>query len=188
MNANDAARLIGAAVPRGTRWVDLGAGSGTFTLALARLIGPSGTVYAIERDASAIRSLESLAERQSGGESASIFVRRADFTEPLGFTDLDGALLANALHFVPVERQSDMLRNAAHCLTSAGSIVIVEYDNRPQSRWVPYPVSLRRLGDLTRHVGLGAPEAIGRRESDYGGAMYVARIAVSSTPRILPVP
>ena len=53
MNVRDAVQLIAPAVPAGGRWADLGAGRGTFTAALARLLGPGGTVYAIERDATA---------------------------------------------------------------------------------------------------------------------------------------
>lgn len=31
-------------------WADLGAGSGTLTEALAHIVGPSGTVFAVDRD------------------------------------------------------------------------------------------------------------------------------------------
>jgi hypothetical protein len=55
--------------------------------------------------------------------------------------------------------------------------VIVEYDNRPASRWVPFPVSMTRLTDLARLARLGAPEQIGRRRSMFGGSMYAARLS-----------
>ncbi len=58
MEQSDAVRLIGAAVPAGAAtWADLGAGSGTFTLALASLLGPGGIVYAVDRDTDALRKL-----------------------------------------------------------------------------------------------------------------------------------
>lgn len=176
MDANDAAALIAPAVARGETWADLGAGRGTFTEALARLVGPEGTVNAVERDASALAALQALA-RRSRDDTARIIVRRADFTEPLELPALDGALLANALHFVPESRQPAVLRAIARRLDAGGRIVIVEYDDRPPSRWVPHPISVTRLGQLAREAGLGAPQTIGRTESAFGGTMFASRLA-----------
>ncbi|HEV8235797.1 MAG TPA: hypothetical protein VGP84_14405, partial [Gemmatimonadaceae bacterium] len=64
MDARDAAQLIAPAIKDGQRWADLGAGTGTFTAALARLVGPSGTVHAVEQDATATRALEALARKR----------------------------------------------------------------------------------------------------------------------------
>jgi hypothetical protein len=61
---------------------------------------------------------------------------------------------------------------------STGALVIVEYDSRPPSRWVPYPVSLARLTDLARLAQLAAPEQIGRQRSMFGGSMYAARVSL----------
>lgn len=175
MNVDDAVRLIAPVVVRDGRWADLGAGSGTFAAALARLLGPRGMVYAVERDAAAVATLGELARRGAGDASAPIVVRRGDFNRPLDLPALDGVLLANALHFVAAEGQSTVLEQVARSVVRGGAILVVEYDNRPPSRWVPFPISLTRLGDLARVAGLGAPEMIGRRESDFGGTMYVAR-------------
>ncbi|HEV8233818.1 MAG TPA: hypothetical protein VGP84_04435, partial [Gemmatimonadaceae bacterium] len=101
---------------------------------------------------------------------------RGDFTKPLELPPLDGALLANSLHFVDAVAQADVLRRVANGIASGGAIVVVEYDNRPPSRWVPFPVSLDRLAGLTAEAQLGVPEAIGRYRSIFGGSMYAARI------------
>src|SRR5829696_200540 len=101
MEVDEAARFIGPAVhAAGGTWADLGAGSGTFTRALASLLGTDGHVLAVERDPARARELERVAgERRSRG--ATVDVVRADFTRPLALPLLDGVLLANALHFVP---------------------------------------------------------------------------------------
>lgn len=176
MNSRDATRLIAPAVVRGDRWADLGAGSGTFTEALARLLGPDGAVYAVERDGLALPALEQLAERMRRDEHAPITVTRGDFTSPLALPPLAGVLLANSLHYVPDDDQSALLERLGRDLDPGGVLLVVEYDNRPRSRWVPYPVSLTRLGRLTRESSLPAPELIGRRGSLFGGTMYAARI------------
>lgn len=175
MNASDAARLISPAIASGGAWADLGAGSGTFTTAIARLLGRTGRVYAVERDERALGALKVLARRQSG-DSAPITVFRGDFTKPLALPELDGIVLANSLHFVPDDAQSSVLARLATKLDPDGAIVIVEYDNRPRSRWVPFPVSLIRLADLARDALLAPPVLLGRRDSDYGGTMYAARL------------
>ena len=55
MRAHDAAALIRSAVTEpGGKWADLGAGTGTFSRALATLLGPAGTVYAVDHDLSLI--------------------------------------------------------------------------------------------------------------------------------------
>lgn len=176
MDSRDAARLIAPAVHIGESWADLGAGTGTFTVALARLSGSTGRVYAVELEPSAVDALRTVA-REKAADRATIVVLRADFTEQLELPPLDGVLLANALHFVDSEEQARVLRRLADRLVNTGALVIVEYDNRPPSRWVPFPISFTRLADLARIAALGAPEQIGRRRSMFGGSMYAARLS-----------
>ena len=176
MDSRDAAGLIAPAVSAGEQWADLGAGSGTFTVALARLVGPTGTVFAVDREMSAVAGLRALAD-SAHEKYPGIVVSHADFTHSLELPLLDGALLANALHFVSDREQSTVLRRVADRLKPTGAIVLVEYDNRPPSQWVPFPVSFLRLRDLARIAGLGTPTEIGRRRSMFGGSMYAARVA-----------
>lgn len=185
MDVRDAAELIAPAVRSGQSWADLGAGSGTFTAALAQLVGPAGAVYAVERDASQVRALEQLARQVGHDAHIPITVRRADFTQMVDLPSIDGALLANALHFVAAPVQADALRRIAGHVDVQGSVLIVEYDNRPASRWVPYPISQPRLAVIARQAGLGAPELLGQHRSAYGGTMYAARLRIT-TRTIIP--
>src|SRR4026208_2139697 len=102
MDARDAHDLIASAVePRRGTWADLGAGTGTFTIALARFLGPDSTIYAVDTDANALATLRASMPR----DAARIIELHADFSEVfsmpgLGDSQLDGILFANALHFV----------------------------------------------------------------------------------------
>ena len=178
MELRDAVRLVGPAIrPVGGTWADLGAGMGTFTRALATLLGPDGHVIAVERDPTCVRVLEQLARARTQGEAA-IEALFGDFTMPLPLRMLDGVLLANALHSVPVEAQAQVLASLASLLRPAGRLVLVEYDDRPASRWVPHPVSLRRFGELAASLGSAGPVRVGERRSAFGGEMYAAFVEI----------
>ena len=183
MNANDAAALIAGALPpsggprAATRvWADLGAGAGTFTEALAGLLGPGAQLYAVDRERRAIAALERLAA--SARSAATIIPRLGDFAERAGWQGLDlppldGVLLANALHFVSAADQATVLARLVARLTPGGRLVVVEYEGRKPSPWVPAPVSLARLRVLLP-AGVGALREVGRRSSAYGGMIYAA--------------
>jgi trans-aconitate methyltransferase len=169
MTDDEAAMLIAPAVPaHGSRWADLGAGTGTFTRALASLLAPGAEVYAIDRDPRAVAALATAGAR--------IIPLRADFADPrawdaLALPPLDGILLANALHFVA--DQAPVLARLAAGLRPGGRLVVVEYEGRPASRWVPYPVSSARLAALLP-AWMSAPVRAGSRPSAFGGTMYAA--------------
>jgi SAM-dependent methyltransferase len=175
MRLDEAVALIAPAIgaPGGV-WADLGAGGGTFTRALAELLGPAGRVIAVERDTSALASLRRLAR-----DDARLLIEEADFTQPLDFhrlgdRRLDGVLLANALHFVPAERQARLLTDLSRHVAPSGRIAVVEYEGRRPSRWVPAPVSFARFEKLASEAGLQSAVRVGERASAYGGAMYAA--------------
>ena len=177
MNVNEAALLIGTAIPAnaGGTWADFGAGDGTFTLALARLLGAQARVFAVDRDQRALGELERRAVED--GTRGRITTMTADFTVPFeppgaGTLRLDGMLFANSLHFV---RNADVvLHRLVQWLRSGARVVFVEYDRRPPSRWVPHPVDAERLRALCAEAGLTPPIVAATRPSDYGGVLYVA--------------
>src|SRR5206468_9004095 len=49
-----------------------------------------------------------------------------------------------------------------------GRVVIVEYDGRRPSRWVPYPISAERLPEIVAGLGLSRPTITATRPSAYG--------------------
>jgi SAM-dependent methyltransferase len=171
MNDPDAADLLRPAVPAApnARWADFGAGTGTFTRALASLLGPGAQLHAVDADARALRAIRSWAESHP---SLSVDLIHGDFTRRMELPPLDGILIANALHFVRDQVASVQL--AASYLRPDGRLVVIEYEDRAPSRWVPYPVSTERLAEIAGAAGLGAPRVVARRPSAYGGEMYVA--------------
>ncbi len=181
VNTAEAVGLIGGAVPRraGT-WADLGAGDGTFTRALVELLGQSSRIFAVDRDAGAVAALE----RWARTKGANVVPVVADFTGPfdlpgLDETMLDGMIFANALHFV---RDADVvLTRLAAWVRPGGCVVLVEYDRRAASRWVPYPIPADRLPALAASAAMYYGPAT--RPSAFGGNLYVAAAdRVGKTP------
>lgn len=165
------ALLSGAVTTRGETWADLGAGTGTFSRALASLLGNGGVVYAVDSDAAALHELERLARRTRAG-TAEIRTLVADFTSGIALPEMDGIVIANALHFVPYERQADVLGRIARMAKRGGPIVVVEYERRGPNRWVPYPVSFRALDGVARTAGLVEPALLATQPSRYSGSIY----------------
>jgi hypothetical protein len=52
--------------------------------------------------------------------------------------------------------------------------VLIEYEGRRPSPWVPYPVPAARFRELAAAARLTPPETVATRPSAYGGEMYVA--------------
>ena len=180
MDYRSAASLIKEAVPRASAtWADLGAGTGTFTLALASLLGAGSRVIAVDTDLAALSELEAATLRAA--PIAEVITLMGDFREPLDLPPLDGLLLANALHFVSVREQSSVLSRLVKYVRPGGRLLVVDYDGRRANTWVPFPVSSRRFGELLRELGLPAPTMLGQRPSRYGGSIYAAWCAVSGS-------
>ena len=159
-------------------WADVGAGTGTFTAALASLLGPRGRVIAIDADARAVAALRDLG-RARAADRAPIDAHVGDFHDLAGIAALsdirlDGILFANALHFASDPER--ILADAARRVRDGGRILIVEYDARPANPWVPHPVGKQRLFGVAKAAGLGPPVLLAERPSRYGGVMYSALI------------
>jgi ubiquinone/menaquinone biosynthesis C-methylase UbiE len=170
---SDAIALIRAAVPKqGGMWADLGAGSGMFSRALAALLGPTGTVYAVDSNPGALRELDRTAAARASGAVVRTII--GDFTRPLDLPPLDGVLVANALHYVPYADQPAVVRRIVSLLTESAPMVVVEYDRRHANRWVPYPITPAALTALARDAGLSTPTIVATRPSRYSGTMYSA--------------
>lgn len=179
MTEDDAARLIRDAIPEVSgAWADLGAGTGTFSRALAERLGAAGSVLAIERDPSAVAALQ----ESVPGRGAKISVRNADFTQPLGLAELDGILMANSLHYVPYPEQPLLLQRLVKHLKATGRIVVVEYDRDRGNEWVPYPVSSKAFVALAEAAGLSPPIVAGRMRSTFGGELYCTWVTLSAAP------
>jgi len=177
VNDRDAAALIRAAVPAtpGATWADLGAGTGVFTRALAAILGAGSRVYAIDSDDRALAALRASAP----GGPVAVTARRADVSAPLGLAPLDGVVMANVLHFIP-DAAAQLARVAAQ-LAPGGRLVLVEYEGRRPSRWVPHPVSFADFSRLAPAAGFSPPWLVATRASAFGGELYVSAAELPRT-------
>ncbi len=138
MNHADHLRLIREGVTGGgSVWADLGSGEGAFTLALAELLGPNGSINTVDRDRGAIEvQLQRLHDTFPG---VTVTPMVADFTAPLELPPLDGIVMANSLHFV--RDKATVLELVRGYLRPAGRLVLVEYGADHGNPYVPYPLS-----------------------------------------------
>jgi len=158
----------------GSRWLELGAGDGTFTLALADVLGASASIVAMDRDREALGRLSGrLAQRFP---AAAVETHEGDFTAGLPAGPFDGVLAANSLHFVRDSRP--VLAAIRAILAPGGHLVLVEYDAERGNQWVPYPISFARWKTLAPAAGFAPPVRLHRVHSRFLDAIYGA----STTP------
>ena len=145
-------------------WCDLGCGTGTFTLALATLLPPGSVIYAIDKDE---KSLSRIPDRY---QEATIRKKVVNLdASDLFLPALNGVLMANFLHFI--EHQGDFVGKLRPL---SERLLIVEYDGRPPSQWVPYPLGFSDLRGLLLKRGYTGVTRVRTRPSRFGGEMYSA--------------
>jgi ubiquinone/menaquinone biosynthesis C-methylase UbiE len=178
----DHVALLRAGVPPGGTWADIGAGAGAFTLALAELLGPGGRIVAVDRDAGALReNARAMAARFPAVAQTTVV---GDFSARLALDppELDGLVAANSLHFVPRQRQLEVVRALAALLRPGGTFLVVEYDTDRGNPWVPHPFSTGSWRDLAEAAGLEDIRVLGRVPSRFLGAIYSAASRRPSDP------
>jgi SAM-dependent methyltransferase len=151
-------------------WADLGSGEGAFTLALADLLGPDGSIHSVDRDGHA---LEVQARRlRAAFPEVSVTTQVADFTRPLDLPVLDGIVMANSLHF---ERdQLAVVRLLRGSLRPAGRLLVVEYDTDHGNQWVPYAISFDSWTVLAAQAGFRDTRRLASVPSRFLGSIYSA--------------
>lgn len=170
MDHADHVNLIGDGVGGGTTWADLGSGTGAFTLALADLLRPGGTIYSVDRDEAALRQQARAMERSF--PDVTLHQLTADFKQPLELPQLDGVVMANSLHFVR-DKVPVLVRIAGH-LRPGGRFVLVEYDTDGGNPWVPHPLSYETWTSMAARAGLAETRHIASVPSRFLGSMYAA--------------
>src|SRR6266576_1381815 len=160
-HADHVALIKDGVADRGGRWADLGAGEGAFTLALADVLGPQAHIVAVDKDARALRPLDGQFE-----------TRVADFTKGLDLHNLDGALMANSLHFV--RDKEPVLKAVRGALRPGATLIIVEYGTDRGNAWVPYPFSYGRWEVMAARAGFTGTRLLRTVPSRWLGSMYSA--------------
>jgi SAM-dependent methyltransferase len=178
MDHDDHVNLLRGGIDQpGGAWADLGSGGGAFTLALADLLGPGATIHSVDRDGRALAEQERALRRHF--PASQVMYHHADYTRPLDLPELDGAVMANTLHFVPDRDKDAVLRLVVSYLRPGGRLIVVEYNVDRGDPWVPHPFSFRTWQTLAERAGLSDTHLIGRRPSRFRKEIYSA---VSITP------
>ena len=103
----------------------IGAGSGWFTIRLARRVGPNGTVYAEDVQREMLNAIDRRVRAEGLLNVKSILGKAADPGLPAG--SVHAVLLVDAYHEVETDDRVTMLRNLAKALRPEGRIGIVDF-------------------------------------------------------------
>ena len=173
MEHPDHVKLIrdGISSPGGI-WADFGSGRGAFTLALADLLGPTAQIHSVDRDARALCDQQAALRAQFPAVPVQTHV--GDFSHLLDLPPLDGALLANSLHFLDARHKDAALGLISSYLRPGGRLIIVEYNTDRGNPWVPYPFSYPVWETLARRNCFVATRQIASRPSRFHGEIYAA--------------
>ncbi|PSK88001.1 class I SAM-dependent methyltransferase [Taibaiella chishuiensis] len=176
MQLKEARELISCPIfeqqPDHARWADLGCGPGLFSYALSGLLPADSSVYAIDKE-------PVFDAFMFPGKGNNIHALQYDFiNETLPLHDLDGLLMANALHYA--SDRDALLDRLTRYVKPAAHLLVVEYDTEtPVPVWVPYPLSFAALGRLCKAKGLKAPQKLQTLPSRFGrGNLYAALVAL----------
>ncbi len=102
---------------------DIGAGSGWFTIRLARRVGPQGLVYAEDVQTEMINAITRRVQREGLTNVRAVRGQNSDPRLPPGA--LDAILVVDAYH--EVEDRVTMLKNLARALKPQGRIGVVDF-------------------------------------------------------------
>jgi ubiquinone/menaquinone biosynthesis C-methylase UbiE len=171
MDHADHVALIKDGIPQSSGvWADFGSGSGAFTLALAEILEPGSQIYSVDTNAISLqRQARAMRKRYPDIE---VQYLKEDYTQALGLPPLDGAIMANSLHF---QRDKDsVLALLQGYLQPWGRLVLVEYNLDQGNTWVPYPLSYKTWQMMALRNGFASTRLLARRPSRFMGEIYSA--------------
>jgi precorrin-6B methylase 2 len=120
---------------------DVGAGFGAWTVRFARLVGPSGHVYATDIGAAQIAALRDYAAKE-GLTNVTVVEGAVDRTN-LPAACCDAILIRDAYHHLT--QPADIVRSLAAALKPGGRLAVIDFPPRPNTE-VPAGVPEDRRG------------------------------------------
>ncbi len=130
---------------------DIGSGPGYFTLRLARAVGPSGSVYAIDVEARMLQALRERLERARVRNVAPVLALSDDPLLPPGACDV--VLVVNTYHLFP--SRAGYLRRLRQSLKTGGRVVNIDYQRRATPIGPPLDHRVARETFLKEALGAG---------------------------------
>ena len=149
--------------------MDIGAGSGLFTLALDTLLPKDSTIYAADKNPHLLYSLQL--------EHCKLVIEELDFNRPIAnhLPLMDGIVMANTLHYA--DHPLTVLENILKLLKPGGLFVLIEYElSTPLKPWIPYPIPFKAFEKLAEATQLTQLIELARTPSAYGHQhIYLAK-------------
>ena len=153
----------------GMRVADFGSGSGNYSLAMAKLVGDSGRVYAVDIQGDLLKKVKNLSRTEHPGN---IEVIRGDI-EKIGGTKLkdnviDAVLLSNVLF--QLDEKGKTVKEAHRIVKSKGRVVVIDWSDSfggigPQPQFV---VTKERAKELFENGGFVYDRDIDAGSHHYG--------------------
>lgn len=139
---------------RGSVILDLGCGPGDYALYVARLIGDTGLVWAVDAWEEGIERLRERLRKEGPGNVRPLLADAAHL--PVAEDSVDAVLMATVLHdLVEAGKGEAVLEEVRRVLRADGPLAIIEFDPVPGPPGPPIAVRL-------------APEAVERLTVPYG--------------------
>jgi ubiquinone/menaquinone biosynthesis C-methylase UbiE len=150
-------------VKPGTRVADLGAGDGTFTVALARRVGSSGHVYATELDKERLADIRQAATEAALSNVTVIEAAVSRTNLPEACCDVLFSRLVYHHLTEPAAINSDIFR----ALRPGGRLVIIDFEPGGIMNWIGRPET------ADRHGGHGTPKESVMKEVTRAGFQWM---------------
>jgi ubiquinone/menaquinone biosynthesis C-methylase UbiE len=161
-------------VKEGQKIADFGCGHGYFTLLLARLVGKTGKVLAIDILAEALDAVRSRAQLESL-TNIECFRGNLEANEgsKLQSNEIDGVLLHNILF--QSQKKSDILKEAARILKANGFLALIDWlpivseeEKTPFSPGGGWRISVQEAQQMAEQVGFSLIKKFDAGQYHYG--------------------
>jgi ubiquinone/menaquinone biosynthesis C-methylase UbiE len=140
--------MAALALRPGERVADIGAGSGYFTIPVAKSVGPEGIVWAIDIRQEMLDYIQNRVDEEKLGNVRLSLVPKDDPQLPAG--GVDTILLIDTWHYIRDPEYAKKLRTA---LAPNGRVVIIDYKPKPweERPWGPPPQQQTSREELDGH-------------------------------------
>jgi ubiquinone/menaquinone biosynthesis C-methylase UbiE len=137
---------------------DLGAGTGIFSIPMAKAVAPTGKLYAVEIDKGFLPIIEGKAKE---GSLSNVRTVLGEFTDPkLPAQDVDLAFMHDVLHHV--EDRAGYLKSTARYIKPGGRFAVIDYraDQSPHRDQPSLIVSEEQVTGWMKAAGFNRVEKV----------------------------